>query len=352
MPTTHAFKFLCKDLAADVPPTPVAVVVGPDAALRGWTIQHLTGNDNVSFHDGETAQWSDLGDDLMTASLFGGNENKTAVVRAADKFVSSFREQLEKYVPSPSSTATLVLELTTLPVNTRLHKAVEAAGTRINCTAEVGKKVGVMAADRRKFITGFIADRHRCKLAAGAADALVELLGEDLGMIDTEVAKLAVYHPVGGKIDETFVRDTVGGWRGQTIWQTAAAMAAGNAVEAIEQLDRLLSGGERVIALLPQLAYTLRQLGTATARVEFDQAHGQPVRLPEALAAAGVRPYGLGEAKTQLQGLTRARARRILPWLLDADLRLKGTHSTAGPDRLLLERLVFKMSAAAKPKVG
>ncbi len=344
MPTTHAFQFL----AAQPQPTPVAVVVGPDAALRGWTIDRLTAGGNVTVHDGETAQWSDLGDDLRTASLFGGDEPKSAVVRAADKFVSSFRDHLEKYVPSPSTTASLVLELTSLPVNTRLHKAVEAAGTRINCTAEVGKKVGVTAADRRKFISGFIAGRNQCKLAAGAADALVELLGEDLGMIDTEVAKLAVYHPVGAKIDETFVRDTVGGWRGQTIWQTAAAMASGNAAEAIEQLDRLMSGGERVIALLPQLAFTLRQLGTATARIEFDQAHGQPVRLPEALAAAGVRPYGIAEAKSQLQSLTRVRAKRILPWLLDADLRLKGTHSTAGPDRLLLERLVFEMSAAAK----
>ena len=82
--------------------------------------------------------------------------------------------------------------------------------------------------------------------------------------------------------------------------------------------------------------------------VEHRERSGRKWQLEEALSAAGVhRPSDVGRAKSQLKSLGRARAKQLLPWLLDADLRLKGTHSADGRDRFLLEQLVIKLAKSA-----
>jgi DNA polymerase-3 subunit delta len=86
----------------------------------------------------------------------------------------------------------------------------------------------------------------------------------------------------------------------------------------------------------------------ATAVVEHRERSGRKWQLEEALSSAGVhRPHDAQRAKSQLKALGRARARQLLPWLLDADLRLKGTHSAEGRDRFLLEQLVMKLARSA-----
>ena len=83
----------------------------------------------------------------------------------------------------------------------------------------------------------------------------------------------------------------------------------------------------------------------ATAVVEHRERSGRNWQLDDALAAAGIhRPAEIQQAKLQMKGLGRARAKQLLPWLLDADLRLKGTHSSDGRDRFLLEQFVTKLA--------
>ncbi len=109
-----------------------------------------------------------------------------------------------------------------------------------------------------------------------------------------------------------------------------------------------MSGGQRPIALLPQIAWSLRRLAMATAVVEHRERSGRHWQLEEALSLAGIsRPADIGRAKSQLTGLGRERAKKLLPWLLDADLRLKGTHSAEGRDRFLLEQLVMRLAKSA-----
>ena len=318
---------------------------GGDATLRIWSIAALTESGDVTQVDGETTRWADLRDDLATASLFDMGGKRTMVVRDADKFVTNHRGELEAFVAKPSSACRLILELSSLASNTRLYKAIDKDHQLVVCNASVDKKLGVTAATRRKFLTGYVAGKHNTKLAATAADALIEMLGEEIGMLDTEIAKLALYRDAGATIDEELVHEIVAGWQGKTVWQITAAIASGDAAEALRQLDKLMSGGQKPIALLPQIAWSLRRLGMATAVVEHRERSGRSWQLDDALSAAGIhRPSEIQQAKMQLKGLGRARARQLLPWLLDADLRLKGTHSAEGRDRFLLEQLVMKLA--------
>lgn len=344
----HAFELLPslgsqKSPAAELPD--VVGVFGTDASLRTWVIQGLTGASDVVEFDGSTVRWNELGDELATASLFDLGAKRNVVVRAADKFLSAYRGEIESFLKAPSGAARLLLELDSLASNTRIYKALSSDHLLVACGAGIDAKLGVTAAARRKFLTHYLAPRHRARLSGQAADALVEMLGEELGILDTEIAKLALYLEPGGTIDEPLVRDVVAGWQGKTVWQITDAIAAGDAAEALRQLDRLISGGQRPIALLPQIAWSLRRLGMAAAVVQSLEHRQARWTLESALAAAGVqRPHEVSRAAGQLKSLGRGRGLQLLPWLLDADLRLKGTHSVEGRDRFLLEHLVMRLA--------
>lgn len=349
MPLLHAFDVLTDDkLDADSLPAAI-LLVGGDSTLRSWCRTHLAGEQDVTEAEGDTAQWPDLRDDLSTASLFSFGERRTVVVRGGDALIKRYRSELEDYVAAPSTAGRLILEIETLASNTRLYKAADKQGWLVECKPPVIKSGRSTRPDHgrlRSFLSGFVASRHQCKIKSGAADHLVDLIGDDVGMLDTEIAKLAVNLPVGGEITETLVDDVVAGWQGKTMWEIIDAAASGNTAVALQHVDRLLTSGQRPIALLPQLAWSLRRLGMATAAVDAAEQRGRRSSLSEAFKASGFRgrPQDMQQAEQQLKQLGRDRGRRILPWLLEADLKLKGSHSSEGRDRWVLEELFLKLA--------
>lgn len=323
----------------------VVVLFGDDATLKSWVLRLLTADGDAETVEGEGSLWRDIRDEVSTVSLFDSGQRRVVIVRDGDALLKKYRSEIEDYLAKPSSAGRLILELKTLASNTRLYKAAEKDHLLVHCGVPKSPRGKNLDTGKlRKFITDAIAARHQCKLTTGAADLLVDLVGTDIGMLDTEVAKVALYLEPGGKIDEQMIRDVVGGWKGNTIWQTVDAAASGNAAEALRQLDKMMSSGEQPIALLPQMAWSMRRLGLATAAVDYAETQGRRPAISDALAAAGVRPFELKNAENQLRQLGRARGRKLLHWLLEADIKLKGTHSTSGPDRFVLEELVLKLA--------
>ncbi|WP_164102869.1 DNA polymerase III subunit delta [Candidatus Laterigemmans baculatus] len=325
---------------------PVVVLFGEDATLRGWVLRELTRHGDAETVDGESAVWRDVRDEVSTASLFDAGERRVLIVRGADPLVKKFRPELEDYVARPSTAGRLFLEVQSFPSNTRLYKSADKEHLVVHCAVPTGsgKSKRPDLTKLRKFLTSTVAPRHQCRLTGAAADLLVDLVGTDIGMLDTETAKLALYAEVGGEISDVMVRDIVGGWRAHTTWETIDAAAAGNAAEALRQLDRMLASGEQPIALLPQIAWSMRRLGLATAAIDHAERTGRRMPMATALQAAGYRPFELKKVEGQLRLLGRERGRKILGWLLEADLKLKGTHSTTGPDRLVLEEFFLKLA--------
>src|SRR5438270_3128397 len=84
-------------------------------------------------YDGETAELAEVLDDLRSFAMFGAG--KVVTVRNADDFVSRFREQLEDYLDTPCNSATLVLRLSSLPANQRIHKIIKKVGEVLPCEA-------------------------------------------------------------------------------------------------------------------------------------------------------------------------------------------------------------------------
>ena len=349
MTLIHAFELLEK------PPSSFAdamAVFGNDTSLRSWVFQLLSNAGDVTQFDGEQVDWSDLRDELATASLFDFGGKRTILLRNADKFVSSNRQQIEKHLAKSTTASRFVLELDSLASNTRIYKTLLNQHALVDCRVDDSNKgSSPSVAKRRSFLMGYVARRHSTKLSRDAADLLMQLVGDDCGILETEIAKLALYCEPGQSIDQTLVEEVVAGWQGKTVWQITDAIVDGNAAEALRHLDKLLSGGQRPIALLPQIAWSLRRFGMATSVYEHFIRIGRQQQLEDAMSYAGFshRQSDIQKGKKQLSRMGRETARQLLKWLLDADLRLKGTHSKDGPDRLLLENLVVRLAKEAAP---
>jgi DNA polymerase-3 subunit delta len=354
--TVHAFDYL--DAAEKHPPAAVCVAFGDEPFLKRLVLQQLRraviGGDAAevpfaTFEEGK-AEWRDVLDELSTVSLFGGGGRRLVVVEQADKFVSDQRARLEDYVARPRPSGVLILDVQTWAANTRLYKAVAESGLQVECRLperKGSKNKSVDEARLKKWLTVWAKQQHELTLASQAADVLLELVGPELGLLDQDLAKLALFTGAGGKVTPELVRDVVGGWRAKTIWDTLDAAADGDAAEALRQLDRLLQAGEHPQALFGQISWSLRRFTLATRIFQRAERQGRRIGLRDALEQAGFRKWpaeALVNAEKQMKQLGRQRAGQMYRWLLDLDLSLKGSHSQDDRARWALEQLLLRMA--------
>jgi DNA polymerase-3 subunit delta len=354
----HAFEFLTKP--QDYPPAPVCVAFGAEAFLKQFVVKSLRdvvlGDDQempFSTYSGREVAWRDIRDELATVSLFGQKGRRLVVVDDADEFVSRCRVELEDYVASPSQRSVVVLVVDTWPGNTRLAKSVAKVGLPIDCRLPQRQFGRTSQVDENRIVKWLIEwsqSRHQAKLVTEAANTLLELVGPELGLLDQELAKLAIHAGIGGTITADLVQSCVGGWRAKTTWEMLDAAADGNSSEALRQLDRLLQAGEVPQSLFGQMAWFFRRFTSATRNFERAERTGRrSASLKSALREAGFRNHekALQQAERQLKHIGRERAGQLTRWLLELDLALKGTHSADQRGRLAIEQFLVRLSSAS-----
>ena len=252
------------------------------------------------------------------------------IVEDADPFVTRERARLEKYLAAPSATGVLVLDVQSLPSNTRLAKLIPDDAA-IACKAPA-------AARLPEWCVRWCAAEHGKQLIAAAARLLVDLVGGEMGLLDQEMAKLAAYVGDAKRIDAADVDALVGASRAENTWKIFDLIGDGQTGEALALLDRLFGQGEDPFRLLGAFSMQLRRLAQA-GRLAVQ---GAP--LPAALEAVGVPPFGRAAAEKQMRRLGRRRLGQVYDWLLQIDLGLKGMSSL--PPRALFERLVVELARA------
>ena len=329
----------------------MGVVFGDDAFLRRralrWLIEQ-TGvhSEWVHYFDGDSADWVDVNDEVSTVSLFDQDEKKIVVVRNAAKFITNNRAQLEKWLDKSKSDSILVLETTTWLATTKLAKAVAEVGLAVRGSVPKLKEWGEPPDLNlvEKWLIVNAAKSHQLRLTKMQAEKVIELVGADFSLLDNEIAKLALFAGKDGTVTDQVLKETIGGWRLQTIWTILDEVADGRIPEALVHVDRLLATGESINGLLPQLSWGLRRFGVAVHLIEQAERVSKQVRIPEALMQAGFRKNDLAKSEKQLRRIGRARGIKILTWLLEADRKLKGSHSNDDRARFMLEELLLRFS--------
>jgi DNA polymerase III subunit delta len=315
-------------------PQPVYVAHGDEdllrrevqRALRRFVLESDDADFGLTTFPGDRTPFASVHDELATMPFVGSR--RLVVVENADPFVTAHRAALEKYVSKPSATGVLILDVKSWPANTRLAKLVPAEATLV-CKAPPTYKLP-------DWCVQWAGSRHGKQLAAGAAKLLVDLIGADMGVLDQELAKLAVYVGDAPKIEARDVDRLVGRSRAENTWIIFEAMASGKPADSLAVLDRLFDQGEDAMRILGAFSLQLRRLAQA------HRLHQQGRSLAAALEAAGVPPFAVKGCEGQMRHLGQRRLDRLYEWLLEVDQGLKGGSQL--PSRVLLERLVVRLA--------
>jgi DNA polymerase III delta subunit len=318
-------------IAAKIPPA--AALVGEDVFLQLAGLRELLaliGTDvAVVDMDGDSAQLADVLDEARCGNLFGGG--KAVVVRNADEFVKENREQLEEYVAHAAGETMLVLRLNKMAATQRIYKLIEKTGRIIRCEAP-------------KDATNWIVERaksmHKIVIATDAARLLAELIGNDLGKLDNELAKLALVCK-DGRVQTVDVQGAVAFQREREIWDFTNSLGAGETGAALRrwrQIVQLDSSAEyRAVTWLGMWLENVRKALAMMRRGDSAHAIGQAIRIwqPDAAAKFMRTARGMGE-----EGLAAA-----TDLLAEIDFQTKtGLGDACGN----VERFILAMNGAAK----
>lgn len=318
---------------------PVYVLFGDEDFLkrrcRDAVIKLAVGTGDPDFavatYAGDRLDFSTVRNDLDTPSFVC--PVRVVVVDQADPFVSEHRDSLERYVAAPSKVGVLVLDVKAFPDTTRLAKALPDAA-KVACKAPP-------VAHLPGWCVRWAKAGHGKKLGGDAAELLVELVGPAMGLLDQELAKLAVAAGATAEITPADVDRLVSRSRAANVFHILDAVGDGKPAVALAILARLFEEGEDPLAVLGPLTHQLRKLATVNRLVAQGQGLGP------AMDAAGVPkwPQARHSTERQLKHLGKARLGQLTDWLVEINLGLKGGSQL--PLKVQVERLVVKL---ARPK--
>ena len=263
-------------------------------------------------------------DDLATLPFLA--DRRVVVIREADKFITTHRPRLETYLQSPAPTGTLVLVCRSFPKTTRLYKAVvAAAGEATEC-----KKLTA-----RGLIDFVLAEAHarRKRIDYPVAARLVELIGQDQGLLVSEVEKLSLYAHDRPTITSDDIADLVGLTREERIFAVMDAAATGQLAEALHLWHQVTATDSAAIyKALGGMAYVVRRWINAHQMA----ADGLPI---QAIAPKVMMWRRERELETLLRRLPPTRLKRILATIarLDAQAKVGARSIDTGIEALLLE---------------
>lgn len=218
--------------ASSIAPKSVYALVGSDGFLQLQKLAEILrhsppGSQRIDF-DGERAELAEVLDEVRSFAMFGGG--KVVVVQNADAFLTRFRDPLEQYLAHPSDSATLVLRLNSLSKTQRIYKAILKTGQIETC--DPPRDLARWAIDRAK-------STHQFTLSPEAARALADLIGENLGRFDNELAKLAL-SAKDGKIGPQDIAASVVFQREQKMVEMTNAVATGRPADALKKWRQLI----------------------------------------------------------------------------------------------------------------
>jgi DNA polymerase III subunit delta len=328
-----ALDFLDQPVAS--PPLPLYVIHGDEPFLKRQVLSRLRdsilGDEDDAFalsrHAGPTATLGAVMADVDTLPFLSAH--RLVIVEDADPFVTKYRAQMEKLLGRPAGAGVLILDVKSFAATTRLAKGLDQR-------ASIQSKA-LTAQQLPGWCTRWMKQHHDKTISQQAARLLVELVGNDLGLLDQELAKLAAYAGEAKKVEFEDVDSLVGRSRMADVFKIFDAIAEGRTGDALKLLDRLFEQGEDGLRILGAFSYELRRLGGGYRLSQL----GQP--LHAALEEAGYHSFAVRRGEQLLRHIGRRRAECLFDWLLEADQGMKG--GSALTQRQLLERFVVKLAA-------
>jgi DNA polymerase-3 subunit delta len=205
--------------------------------------------------DADKAVIGEIFDELRTLPFL--TKRRIVALRNADKFISANREALERYFESPSPTGILVMTVSSWPKTTRLAKKLPDIGT----FEEVESPTGQALTNR---LIDYARDAHSKGLDNRTAGLLIELAGENLTRLYTEIDKLATYAAAEKAITTAHVESLIGRNREFDAFEVIESCLQRKTGPAIERLRKMFAEDKSAeYTTIGAFAFHIRRLFTA-----------------------------------------------------------------------------------------
>jgi DNA polymerase-3 subunit delta len=255
-------------------------------------------------------------------------DKRVVRVRKADKFVSENRELLEKYFDNPCPTGILILTVSNWDSRTKLSKKLPKVGRLISVTQPKSWQLP-------NRLIRYASDAHSKNLTSDAAELLVELTGDDLMRLYSEVDKLAVFAHEEKSVTAEHVELLIGHNRLFNAFGVIDAVADGDVRRAISRLRGMFAADRSAeYTAVGAFAFHLRRMFNAKVLLEEGV---RPREIADRLWIRGNRDRFFG----QLRKMSLRKIGAILQELAEMDCAIKTGRART---EVAIEQLVLKLA--------
>lgn len=293
---------------------PAYLVSGTDELKRETVVkrlrQRIEKEGDLSFNcdefSGERAEGADIVAACNTMPFV--STVRLVQVDAVDRLKRADQDQIISYLAAPNDTTVLCLVCAGLAKNTRLYKAVAAFGKTAIIDCAPIKRKELPARVRAMAMT------HGVTITDSAANALVDLVGENTVALDGELQKLALAHRGSDPINDNEVTGMVSRTAEVKPWEFVDAFSERNLKKCLILRSRMES--VTPYSLMAMCVNRVRELITAQSLIK----RGQAAKLPSML---GVPDWRVKNHTRWARSFSAEELRQALVSARDAEKAMK-----------------------------
>lgn len=303
---------------ADAEPAPVYLLAGPDSWraertaqwLRSKLLDPATAEFNAQVLYADEHGPAAIAESASAYPMFGSR--RFIWVRHAESLPSGTAiDPLLRYLERPAETTVLVFTSHKLDKRLKFTNACATAGCAADFQHLSGKALLQQVLRQAR--------GHELGLTPEAVETLVDLIGEDLGEIDTELAKLALLREKDSTIGPDEVRSLVAHSRDIDAFEVAELLRADDPIPALRSWMGIRAGGGDTFQTAAILNWRLRQLALLRAAMEEGD------RPADAAKRAGLAPWQARRMEALARATTLEALERTLRAFREADRRAKSS---------------------------
>ncbi len=317
-------------------PHPVYVVYGEETYLRGqvheslrrWLIGDGDPALALARYSGDEVDFASVRTELETIPFL--SDHRIVFLDQADKFVTRYRGQLEHYAQNPARSGILILDVKSWTSTTKLARLISEKST---IKAEALKSYKVP-----DWCVTWAQTRHGKNLTRASAGILVDLAGNELGILAAELAKLSDFVGEDSTIGRSVIERLAGRNHSGDVFRILDHIAAGRVKDSLTILDELLEKDTSGIMILAAMMAQLRRLALAA------RAHKLGVNLEQAMDQAGVPQWQQARqtAHQLLKHFGWNRIDKLYEWMIECDQGMKGASDLS--EKALLQRFIVRLA--------
>jgi DNA polymerase-3 subunit delta len=310
---------------------PIYVIAGKEQALAKRHYQDLLDR-LIAPEQRPTGLWvtdskaavDEVLDELRTLPFL--TDRRVVVVQEADEFITKHRPLLETYFDAPCASGVLILIANSFPSNTKLAKKLKTVGELMAITPPKPWQLPA-------HITQHVKQTFDKVLVKDAAQLLVDLTGNDVTRLYSEVEKLVVFVDSKTNITVKDVEALVGHNRIFGVFEVIDAMVSGQTGVALSRLRNMFAEDKNAqYTTVGAFAFHFRKMFNAKALLS------QGKSVPEVTKA--LRIWGkTDQFYAQIRRVSLEQISQIIQQLASIDHQIKTGQTRAA---VAIEQLVLK----------